>query len=496
VSRFYKDRIPHLKQTGAQWNCRCPRHGGKDPNFKVEAATGRWYCHSVCGRGGDIIDLEVALTGVDFKAAKTEVFRLVGRNEPRHTTGGCREVERYPYTDADDNLLLEVVRFLKPDGKKTFVRVRPSGVEAAGTIDPERIGGVPTGEIVIGLSKGKYLPDPKAERATTGKPTWKRASDQVDYDGAEYRFRDCPRVPYRLPKVLSAETVYLREGEKDVHTLEFWGLVASCNPGGSGESHLYTGWADYFRNRHVVILPDNDDPGRKHALAVATALLSAAASIRMVELPGLSEKGDVTDWRNSGGTLDQLREAVDAVALLDASSLAALRSRWSLADQEPKRQAARVEVTDDWPKLEPIQSELPPVQALSEALLPALFRPLVRDVTERMQVPMDYPATVTMLCLAGAVNRRAAIQPKANDTGWVVVPNLWGGIIAPPGFMKSPVIQAATRPLHQIQTEWRQAREEASEEYARGKEEYELRRAAWKEHRSTRQMPRREADRE
>ena len=94
---------------------------------------------------------------------------------------------------------------------------------------------------------------------------------------------------------------------------------------------------------------------------------------------------------------------------------------------------------------------------------------------------MDYPAVVMVLCLAGAVNRRAIIQPKANDTGWVVVPNLWGGIIAPPGFMKSPVIQAATRPLNQIQTEWRQEHDEASEEYARDKEEYELRRAAWKE---------------
>jgi len=97
-----------------------------------------------------------------------------------------------------------------------------------------------------------------------------------------------------------------------------------------------------------------------------------------------------------------------------------------------------VEAADDWPKLEPIQNDLPPMQAFSEYLLPALFRPLVRDVTERMQVPMDYPGAVTMLCLAGAVNRRAVIQPKANDTGWLVVPNLWGGIIAPPGFMKSP----------------------------------------------------------
>ena len=114
---------------------------------------------------------------------------------------------------------------------------------------------------------------------------------------------------------------------------------------------------------------------------MATALFSAAASIRVVELPGLAPKGDVTDWRHAGGTLNQLREFVEAVAPLDATSLAALRSRWSVIDEEPTRQAARVEALDDWPKLERIQSELPPVQAFSEDLLPALFRPLVRDVT-------------------------------------------------------------------------------------------------------------------
>ncbi len=138
-------------------------------------------------------------------------------------------------------------------------------------------------------------------------------------------------------------------------------------------------------------------------------------------------------------------------------------------------------VKSNWPKPEAIQSELPAVQAFSEELLPASFRPLVRDVTERMQVPMDYPAVVVVLCLAGAVNRRAVIQPKAKDTGWVVVPNLWGGIIAPPGFMKSPVIQNATRPLNQIQSDWRLEHEQALNDYTRAKEEYELRLAGWKE---------------
>jgi hypothetical protein len=151
------------------------------------------------------------------------------------------------------------------------------------------------------------------------------------------------------------------------------------------------------------------------------------------------------------------------------------------ADPKSNRRARRTEAADDWPKVEPIQNELPPMRAFSEELLPDSFRALVADVSERMQVPMDYPAVVMVLCLAGVVNRRAVIQPKASDTGWVIVPNLWGGIIAPPGFMKSPVIQAATRPLNQIQTEWRHEHEKALADFAREKEEYELRRAAWKE---------------
>ncbi|MEP6961390.1 MAG: YfjI family protein [Acidobacteriota bacterium] len=86
-----------------------------------------------------------------------------------------------------------------------------------------------------------------------------------------------------------------------------------------------------------------------------------------------------------------------------------------------------------------------------------------------------------MLCLAGAVSRRARIQPKEHDTGWIVVPNLWGGIVAPPGFMKSPVLQIATRPLTHLQDQWRKDHTETLAEYTRTKEEHDLRYAAWKE---------------
>jgi putative DNA primase/helicase len=507
IATYYTARAPKLKQRGREWRGPCPIHSrdGRhhDHNFAVDPHTGRWFCHSVCGCGGDILKLEEALIGGDFPTRKAGVFRLVGRIEPEYgqngtctkrnpagkaptkptkpngMAAGWREIERYPYVDQEGILLSEVIRYLKPNGTKTFIQVRPSGAEAAGTTDPERTGGVEPGGIVVGLDAGKYLPDPKATRAT-GKPTWKRAADHTDYDGAEYHFRDCPRVPYRLPKLHRAETVYLPEGEKDVHTLEMWGLVASCNPGGSGSSHLYAEWTDYFRGRHIVILPDNDKPGRKHAAAVAAALLGAVASVRIVELPGLPAKGDVTDWRDSGGTFEQFMELTRAATAIDAAALSERCARWGLTDHE-SREHEHTEAADDWPMPEPIQSELPAVLAFSEELLPDSFHPLVADVTERMQVPMDYAAAVMVLCLAGAVNHRAVIQPKANDTGWVIVPNLWGGIIAPPGFMKSPVIQAATRPLNQIQTEWRREHEEEMEDYAREKEEYELRRAAWKE---------------
>ena len=140
-----------------------------------------------------------------------------------------------------------------------------------------------------------------------------------------------------------------------------------------------------------------------------------------------------------------------------------------------------VEPAEEWQDPLPLESELPPVHPFAEELLPASLRPLVLDISDRMQVPLDFPAVVEVISLAGVVNRRAVIQPKANDDSWVVVPNLWGAPIAPPGFMKSPVITATTRPLLQIQAEWRNEYENALRDFALEKEEYDLRRAVYRD---------------
>src|SRR6202040_4305881 len=65
---------------------------------------------------------------------------------------------------------------------------------------------------------------------------------------------------------------------------------------------------------------------------------------------------------------------------------------------ELRNEAAPMSASDDWPDPLPIQSELPPVEPFYEDLLPVSFRSLVRDVSERMQVPADYPAVIMVLC--------------------------------------------------------------------------------------------------
>ena len=138
---------------------------------------------------------------------------------------------------------------------------------------------------------------------------------------------------FRLPAVLAAgaaaDTVYVCEGEKDVETLEKLGVVATCNAGGAGR------WRDEYGAclqgaKRVVILPDNDQVGRDHAAKIAGSLACIGVPHLIVELPGLHEKGDVSDWVAAGGTLDQLRAlARETTAETAASSI-------GLSDSKPE----------------------------------------------------------------------------------------------------------------------------------------------------------------
>ncbi|QIB34522.1 hypothetical protein [Ancylobacter pratisalsi] len=67
----------------------------------------------------------------------------------------------------------------------------------------------------------------------------------------------------------------------------------------------------FFVGADVVILPDNDQAGREHAEMAARALKPVASRIRIVELPDLPRKGDVTDWLDAGGTVEKLHRLIN-----------------------------------------------------------------------------------------------------------------------------------------------------------------------------------------
>lgn len=128
----------------------------------------------------------------------------------------------------------------------------------------------------------------------------------------DWRLGDVRRVLYRLPPLLATvpRAVWIVEGEKDANNLAALGIVATTSAGGA------SGWRsdliEPLRGRHVMVLPDNDEPGFAYAEAVSQSLHGVAASVRVIALPGLKPKGDVSDWLAAGGTRADLEALAKA----------------------------------------------------------------------------------------------------------------------------------------------------------------------------------------
>lgn len=246
---------------GGRWSdgrstgsARCPAHDDRHASLSVSDRDGKLLvkCHANCSQEAVIAALtERGLWG--SQAAPLSIMRTNGTAalkpielEPQPAKGqakGPTKIEAvYDYTDEQGNLLFQVVRKVP----KEFPARRPDG-------------------------KGGWI---------------------YNLDGVR-------RVLYHLPELIRApidKPVFITEGEKDVDRLRYIYLVATTNPGGAGKGKWLPSFNAYLKNRHVVILPDNDQAGFDHAQEVANALLPVAASVKLVTLPGLNEKEDVSDW--------------------------------------------------------------------------------------------------------------------------------------------------------------------------------------------------------
>jgi hypothetical protein len=102
---------------------------------------------------------------------------------------------------------------------------------------------------------------------------------------------------YRLDELAAATgTVWVTEGEKAADAANDIGLLATTSAHGAGSAEK-TDWTP-LAGRRVCILPDHDEDGRKYAQAVARLLakLTPPATVKILTLPGLPEKGDVVEY--------------------------------------------------------------------------------------------------------------------------------------------------------------------------------------------------------
>lgn len=323
LPEFVAKYFPDAKRQGKGYRARCPVHGDERPSLDIDPGDNGGIllkCRSKgCERSRILAAVEASQD--DIAAPGRNGHARAGWQDDRHWDDWSRNkwgelVDVYAYTLEDGTVAKYVCRTIK-DGEKFF---------------PQR-------------------------RRENGRLKW--------------GVKGLPVVVYRLHLIAKADpsttTVYLVEGEKDVHTLEDWGLLATCND--QGAEKFTAAHAKWLRGRSVVIVGDNDKAGRDHVALCKRLLRGVAASVCVLELPDLAEKEDVTDWRDKhGGTKERLQELLEE----------RLQSR---GDDEVCRESADLQESD---KPEPELSPLKPRSLYQLSIdCPKLNEPLIDGLLRR-----------------------------------------------------------------------------------------------------------------
>ena len=225
------------KKSGGNWTC--PAHDDANPSLSVRAVDdGKVLVHCHAGCSTEGVLEALSMTLAD----------LYDERAPEEPPAAPQLCQTYDYVDEHDEHLFQVCRY-QP---KAFRQRRPDG-------------------------KGNWI--------------W-------SLDGV-------PRVLYRLPAVLetvaAGNTVYVVEGERDVHSIESLGHVATCNPGGAGN------WKDDYsgvlQGAKCTIVADSDVAGLRHALKVVRSLEASGAMTKIVHP---AHGSDVTEHLEAGFGLEDL----------------------------------------------------------------------------------------------------------------------------------------------------------------------------------------------
>ena len=100
----------------------------------------------------------------------------------------------------------------------------------------------------------------------------------------------------------------------------------------------------------------------------------------------------------------------------------------------------------DEPKQLPSKCTAP---SLEQDMLPEVLKDWCVDISERMQVCLEFVAGPAIVALSAMIGRKIIIHPKVNDD-WKVICNLWGTLIAPPSSKKTPALSAVLKPIQNL----------------------------------------------
>ena len=295
TAEFIARHLGGASKSGDNWSCRCPAHDDKRASLSItEKQDGKIlvHCHAGCDQA--LVVAELKAIGMWPTSAKITPEALPPPPVQINIGQGKGQIlATYDYIDEHGELLYQAVRYEPKD----FRQRKPNG-------------------------QGGWV----------------------------WSIKGVQRVLYRLPEVLAAvaegRTVYICEGEKDVEAARELGLVATCNAmgadNGSGNKWLPE-FGETLRGADVVVVPDQDEPGIRHAEWVISTLHARANSVRVVN-PASGK--DLADWIAAGASVADIEAGA-----IDAFELAASNDNSLAVEKKP---ALFVDVGDLIDNLKPI----------------------------------------------------------------------------------------------------------------------------------------------